>query len=335
MDWTLPALKIILASILFLVLTGVCILLVTRIQHSLVVENKREHIVKLSNQGNFESIFSLSITSAEPLFNFQFLLNNIPLISAPQVDALQPVAIAPELVQQTPPLENRAQQREKRDGQNAIAQGGKAVAAKSGQAASFLGSLAALLPGNLGSGLRAQSETLRQTQVKAQSVSEAPDDFERKMQSLQQQSGRLVTASPAAAVGKPQPRTSITAQSSATNISPWGTVSNSSGAVKNVGQMHYTVHTQPVEPGSSLTLTLRIEASKKNRLHGTYAYQLSSQQIPVGALNNEEQPLVTKQGILHFPYVDFWRYWLAPVASFLVILFGLLILVLAFKFIWQ
>jgi hypothetical protein len=95
----------------------------------------------------------------------------------------------------------------------------------------------------------------------------------------------------------------------------------------------YTVHTQSIEPGGTLSLTLRVEASKRSRPAGTYAYTLSSQQLAAEALEGVEPP-VTRQGILYFPPVEFWRYWLAPVTSFLVIAIFVLGLVFVVRFVW-
>ncbi len=333
MEWTLPVLKILLTGILFIVLSGVCILLVTRMQRTLTVENKREHVVRLSNQGNFTSIFTLSIASAEQMFSFKFLLNGIPLIAMPQVETFPAPSSDPGTTQSAPSMQDKTENMPRKAGPNVsgVAKSGQAVAAKAGQAASFLGTLASLLPGSLGSGLRAKSETLRQTQAKAQAAAKAPENAQRKVQSLQQQSGRLVAVAPAGSAGSPpnihRPATqSVPAHSQ--------TVESNITVAKKVVPGVYRVQTQPVEPGGSLSLTLRVEASKRSRPAGTYAYTLSSQQLPVETLDGEEPPITT-QGILHFPHVDFWRYWLAPVASFLVIAICMLTLIFVLRFVWQ
>ncbi len=335
MDWTLPALKILLTGILFIVLSGVCVLLVTRIQRTLTVENKREHIVRLSNLGNFTSIFTLSIVSVEQMFSFKFLLNGIPLIAAPQVETFPAPSSDPGTTQSASSVQDKTENMPRKAGPNVngVAKSGQAVAAKAGQAGSFLGTLASLLPGNLGSGLRAQSETLKQTQAKAQAASKAPENAQRKVQSLQQQSGRLVAVAPAGPAGSPPNIHRPATQSASAPVHSQAVESNITVA-KKVVPGAYRVQTQPVEPGGSLSLTLRVEASKRSRPAGSYAYTLSSRQLPADALDGEEPP-VTRQGILHFPHVDFWRYWLAPVASFLMIVIFMLTLIFVLKFVWQ
>lgn len=333
MDWTLLVLKIGLTAVLFIILTVICALLITRIQHTLTVQNKREHIVRLSNQGNLTSVFTLSIVSVEQMFSFKFLLNGVPLITVPQVETLPPPSSNPVTTQSVPSVPEKTENTGGRTNPNlsGVTKGGQAIAAKSGQAASFLSTLASLLPGSLGSSLRAQSETLRQTQTKAQAAARAPKATQRKVESLKQQSSRLVKAAPAASAGS-----SPTADPLAAHPAP--VPSQAAGtnvvAAKKVVPGIYTVQTQPVEPGGALSLTLRVEASKRSRPAGTYAYILSSQQLPVEALAGEEPP-VTTQGILHFPQIDFWRYWLASVASFLMIVIWMLILVFVLRFIWH
>jgi hypothetical protein len=80
----------------------------------------------------------------------------------------------------------------------------------------------------------------------------------------------------------------------------------------------HTVHTQPVKPGDTLSLKLRVEASRWSQPVGTYTYTLSSQQLPHEILLRDGPPIST-QGILDFPHAVIWHYRLAAVASLLVI----------------
>jgi hypothetical protein len=50
---------------------------------------------------------------------------------------------------------------------------------------------------------------------------------------------------------------------------------------------------------------------------------------------NGEEPPVTAQGILYFPRVDFWRYWLAPAASLLVAAIAMFTFVFVVRLIWH
>jgi hypothetical protein len=252
MDWTLLVLKIGLTAVLFIILTVICALLITRIQHTLTVQNKREHIVRLSNQGNLTSIFTLSIVSVEQMFSFKFLLNGVPLITVPQVETLPPPSSNPGTTQSVPSVPEKTENTGGMTNPNlsGVTKGGQAIAAKSGQAASFLSTLASLLPGSLGSSLRAQSETLRQTQTKAQAAARAPKATQRKVESLKQQSSRLVKAAPAvapaASAGSPPAADPLAAH-------PAPVPSQAAGpnvvAAKKVVPDIYTVQTQPVEPG--------------------------------------------------------------------------------------
>jgi hypothetical protein len=104
---------------------------------------------------------------------------------------------------------------------------------------------------------------------------------------------------------------------------------NSTGAGR-ITPGAYTVQTQPVEPRATLSVPLQVKAAMWSYPTGTYAYTLSSQQLPVDLLAGEEPP-VTIQGVLHFPSGDVWPDWLAPVASLLVVAIWILILFLVFR----
>lgn len=342
-DWSQLALKILLTGILFIILAVICILLITRIQRWLTVENKREHVVKLTNQGNFTSVFNLSVVSVEQIFSFNLLLNDIPLIAVPQVEISQPLSAdvntAPS---EQPAQKNKAEKKaeikadKKTSAAGGVLKGGQAVAAKAGMLASFIGTLASLLPGSWGSNLRAQSETLREAQSNAQAATQAPIDAQRRVESLQQQGGKLSGVTPAAKTGnlpnvnvqRPEARSSAPASVHSQSERPMLT------AARKVTPGVYMVQTQPVEPGADLSLVLRIEALKRSRPDGTFAYTLSSQQLPVETLEGEQPPVI-KQGVLHFPHIHIWRYWLAPVANLLVIATLLSTLIFVVGFIWN
>jgi hypothetical protein len=190
----MDVMRIGLGIVVFISLSVNCLWLLARIEQALTIHR---HVIRLSNLGNFTSMFRISVVSLEQIFSFQFLLNDIPLIPVFQVDSPPPPAEA----------------------------------------------------NSTGTG----------------------------------------------------------------RITP--------GAC--------TVQTQHVEPGDTLSLSLQIEAAMWSYPDGAYTYTLSSQQLPVDLLAGEEPP-VTTEGVLHFPSSDVWPYWLAPVASLLVIAIWILILFLVF-----
>ncbi len=344
MDWSQLALKILLTGILFIILAVICILLITRIQRWLTVENKREHIVKLSNQGNFTSVFNLSVVSVEQIFSFKFLLNDIPLIAVPQTEISQSLSDDVNTTPSEQPVQKNTTEKKaeikadkKTSAAGGLVKGGQAVAAKAGMLASFMSTLASLLPGNLGSNLRTQSETLRGAQSSAQTVAQAPVNAQRRAESLQQQGGKLSGAKPAATKTGNPPNVNVQ-QPEAHSSAPTFVHSQSERqmltAARKVTPGVYMVQTQPVEPGADLSLMLRIEALKRSRPDGTFAYTLSSQQLPVETLEGELPPVI-KQGVLYFSHIHIWRYWLAPVVNLLVIATLLSTLIFIVRFIWN
>lgn len=341
MDWSQQVLKVLSTGIIFIMLAAICILLIVRIQRVLAIENKREHMFKLSNQANFTSVFNLSVVSVEKIFSFQILLNNIPLIVVPQqAEVSQPLLAASSTTAAGQPAQNKtgdAHTANRQIGTNNMKEGavksGKAVAAKAGLLASIMSTIASLLPGSLGSNLRAQSETLRQAQSNTQAAIQAPEDAKRKMEVLQQQSGKLAGTKPTATISAPPKTQQPTARSDASSANSQAGYPHPKATKKAVPGF-YMVQTQPVDPGDSLSLMLRIETPKQRRLVGTFAYTLSSQQLPLEALGGAEQSPVTKPGVLHFPHIDVWRYWLAPISSLLVIAVFLFTATLIYRIIW-
>jgi hypothetical protein len=343
MDWSLLALKLLFTGIVSVILFVVFLPLLIGIRRTLAVKHSREHIIKISNQGNFTSTFKLSVVDVETMFDFKILFDDIPLVPVLQIEEPQPnldtqIADQPSSpLQKNQPVQNKAASADKKSGaMGNFSKGGRAVAAKSGQAASFLGTLASLLPGSMGSGLRAQSEGLRQTQSKAQAAAMAPENTKHKVEALQQQSGRMVSNTSSASVGNPPSVRQLGSAhpkpvSEPVNSPP--VRPNLAAGKRTLPTSIYAVQTQPVEPGDTLSLTLQVEVPKRSRPSGSYAYTLTSQQIPVEALNTE-QPPITRQGVLYFPPVEFWRYWLPPVASFLVIAIFAFVLIFIFRFIW-
>ena len=340
MDWSQLALKVLLTGISFIILVVISVWLIVRIQRALVVKNKREHVIKMTNQGNFSSIFSLSVVSVEKMLSFKLLLNDIPLMAVPQIENSRPISAGQNMAQ----AGSLAQQNtDKKPGANmsAAVKSGQAVAAKAGLVATLMGTLGALLPGSLGSNLRAQSEALRAAQSNTLAAAQAPVNAQRRVEALQQESGKLVGVKPTASTGGP-PQSKQPVAQSASSAAYSQAVYFSSAAAKKAVPGVYMVQTQPLDPGDGLSLVLRIGSPRQHYPEGTFAYTLSSQQLAVAALAGEQpnknqgialEP-VTRQGVVNFPHVDIWRYWLAPVTNLLVVATLLFTLIFIFRFIW-
>jgi hypothetical protein len=339
MDWSQLVLKLLMTGIAFLILFSLCVALVIGLHRALSVKHERKHELKLTNRGNFLSLFYLSVTSVEPALSFEFLLNGIPLAAAPPLDdpelEVSEPAFSADPLSAGQPAKSASAGPQKSDQKKpalvpaGAVKGGQAVAAKAGGIASLLGTLGALLPGSMGSGLRSQSAALRETQSNTLSAVQAPVNAQRRVDSLQQESGRMAGVKPAAAplqakgskpaVGSAAPR----AQS----------VHSRLVGPRDVSPVEYLVQTQPLEPGETLSLVLKIGSLKKRAPAGTFAYLVKSQQLPVEKLSGEPVP-VLKHGVVNFPRVEIWRYWLAPVTNTLIIATLLFASIFVFRMIW-
>ena len=316
-------LKILFTGLSFVLLFVSLSALMVRTQKFLAVKNTREHHIKLSNHGNFTGTFILSVKWVEQRISFKFFMNDIPLVAISGPEYFPPSIPNPApvgTVSQPKAGTNSAM--------NTALKSGKSVAAKAGWMASLLGTLGALLPGSLGSSLRTQSEVLRETQSMVITTTQSPVNAQRRLDALQQQSGKISGGNQTA--GK-------TENGSAYRSDPAEASSHSGGTRSGLAEDPIPglqiVQTKPVEPGEDISVILRIEPVKRHHPEGTFAYTVTSQQFPVEPLE-VDPPIVTKTGVLHLPHVEVWRYWLAPAANLLLVFMFLFILFFIFKFIW-
>jgi hypothetical protein len=335
MLWTQMVLKVLFTAISFIVLSGLCIFLVVRIQRALVVNNKREHVIKLTNQGNFTSIFVLTVASVEKMLSFHLTSNGVPLIPAPVLEF--PAQAIPGQAGQA--AARTAQKTGGQPGPNmgGALKGGQAVAAKAGLVATMLGTLGALLPGSLGSGLRAQSQALREAQTSTMAATQAPVNAQRRVEALQHESSKLGggQAKPASTNtgGKTITLSQPASQPAAAAASPLQSSPSAPVAAPKATPGLIRVQTPPLAPGAGLSLVLRIGSPRQHYPQGSFTYTLSSEQQPVEPLDGAAQP-VTRKGLVHFPHIALWRYWLAPLFNFLAIASLLFSLIVIFRFIW-
>ncbi len=356
-------LKLLLTGMAFLVLSIVCAALMILFSRILKVKRDREHVIYLTNRGNFISYFLLSVTSPENNLQFNLSLNGVPLVpvfiappapvAAAQPAVEQPVVEQPRASQpQKPAPATSANSDQKKPAINTdgALKAGQAAAGKVGGMAAFLGTLGDLIPGSLGSSLRTRSAALRATQGNALSTMQAPVSAQHDLDSLKQQSGKLANVKPAAAGQMPakpavtsqaaQPAAQPPAQNMAANVS--GPLQTTSGAPvtpprpvaeKIAAPGEYVVQTQPLEPGDSYSLVLRIGPQKKRYPEGTFGYTLKSLQQPVENLTGEPVP-VARQGVVNFPHVAAWRYWLVPALNILFFTMLLFASFYLFRIIW-
>ncbi len=181
-------LKVLISAGATLVILGVGVLLVVLLVKTLRVKADREHSIALVNTGNCQSKYYLWAELTEPELTFSFLYNQIPL--AP-VEELVEEKIEGDLeaVQAKSSKAKKLRKAGKKSGD--AVKTGQAVAAKTGAAASLIGTLGSILPGKMGDGLKSQADAARDMQAKTAKATQAPKAAQRKMDSLKQSSGKL------------------------------------------------------------------------------------------------------------------------------------------------
>ena len=303
------------------------------------VRADKKHSLKLVNNGNFPSLYHLSFNSTQSELKFACSYNDIPLVPVFEEVAEQAVTevvreVNPEPVQQTAKTKKKA--RAGAVNPDGALKAGKSVAAKSGVAASLLGTMGSLLPGKLGAGLKEKADLARGVQMKTAKVTQAPQAATNKMDALKSTGGRLgVKTSEKENKSQGKETTTIAAASSTPDnqviISVKGTRDDNDHPLKlrDTG----LVQTRELVSGEALMLTLKIGTSQKRYPAGSFNYIVRSQQVPAEGRFNKPAP-VSRTGTVYFKPISSFRYWIPVIGSSLVLLLALFGIYYGLTYLW-
>lgn len=323
--------KVLLTGGAGLAILGLGILLVVVLVKVLRVEADREHIVRLINTGNCQSKFYLWAETTEPELAFGFYFNQIPL--APVEDLIEEVVEAsPEVVQAKSDKKKRGKNAAGKTGE--VLKTGQAVAVKTGAAASLIGTVGSFLPGKAGEGLKSQADAARSIQAETAKATQAPKAAQRKMDSIQQSSGKLGVKTDLSI------KQGGTAKVDKQEVFEAGPQMESADVVRKVKKVLRRSETgalivQAVEtgPGEKLEIALNIGKTKRRYPTGSFSYTVWSQQIPTDDRFGSGEP-VAKNGLVSFKPIGAWRYMLPGLCSVLVMLLALFGLISVIPLIW-
>ncbi len=326
-------LKIAYTLIAFSVILVAFFLLGLASHRLLRVRLERQHVIRLENRGNCRSLYYLSVSSSEPSLGFTLRNGKIDLVALPDEAGNETTSSPPTSPGARADLSSAAVKANHATPQQtavSAAKTGKAAAAKAGTLASLLGALGRILPGSLGVRLRANAAAAREMQLQTNRAIQAPQTAQNQVNDVQREGNKLLGAkapAPRLVAGQSQP---AKRQATATG-SGWG------GALQNDEKPRnaiYRAQSPEMEPGTSLDLSLVISAKTKRFPCGSFAYTLESQPIALDfpeAHGQAEQ----RSGVVHFPPVPGWRYWLHHLAIFLLIALAVFAFGYAFLLIWQ
>jgi len=324
-------LKIVLSVLIFLAIGCLCGLIVILIRRRLVKEIKQDSQIMLKNLGNVPSVFHLTVESLESLLHFTFLQDGIPL---PEIVEVLEVPSAPEIVPS--PIDSSSISEGKRvtaENKNVPAKIDKKTPAavkvdnkaadnaiaKTGALSSLLGVVGSILPGSLGKSLKEKGLAVRDVQTKTKDATEKPKELQRKMDAVQKDSGKLGVKTSSS---RPQtPGTTVTSEKNQPVSKQQTLQSGSKSYSKSTTQTLKYFCTNEVNPGESLSLSLRIGTRNYRIPNGTSLYTIHSQQVPSGNFD-KEIPIVTKQGFVSFSPVSKWHYWYAWILAALLVVAG-------------
>ena len=324
-------LKIALTGGAALIIFGVGILLVVVLVKWLRVKADREHIVKLVNTGNCQSRYYLWAESTEPELAFRFLFNQIPL--APVEELVE------EIVEEDSEVVQIKAGKQKKGKSAAVKSGdavktGQAVAAKTGAAASLIGTLGSILPGKMGDGMKSQADAARNIQAETAKATQAPKAAQRKMESLQQSSGKLGV------------KADVKLNQGGTVKAPGQDIYKSDGpadipsVVRNLKKVvrqskNGAIMVQAMEtgPGETINISLKIGKTKRRYPTGSFSYKVWSQQVPMDDRFGSAEP-VAKNGLVSFKPIGTWRYLLPGACSVVVMLLALFGVISVIPLIW-
>lgn len=319
--WSEPVIKglltvaIISGSILLAVLIGI------GLRKVLFLKLVKLHTINLTNTGNVSGFYNLKAESQEEFLQFIFLMNKVPL---PIVDI--PISTRDDGARQTTGYQavrqktgNTPQQSQAAQGKPAVnasklLKGSEKAVAKTGAAAGLMGMLGSILPGELGKSMKQQGAALRNVQTKSKMAMDKPKEMQRKVDSVQQQSGRLAGKALPGQTSSSPVKYSTATTSSTSELKQTVEISDHQQADLTPVEQYY--QTRQINPGESIKLDLKISAHKKRYPDGSYSYKVISQQVPEGSFERSPQA-VTKQGVVNFGQIKRWHYWLP---SFLTVL---------------
>ncbi|MBI9047091.1 MAG: hypothetical protein JEZ06_21575 [Anaerolineaceae bacterium] len=346
-NWLQILIKLMITGIFTIVLCGLYVLLIIRLQRYFRVNRERIHAFNLTNRGNVGSLYQLFIEQPDSLFEFKLFENEVPLVKA----AVPEEPEAPEIIEESTPQETtkgkkKKTRRQKAEEKKAAKAGdgamdaGKQVAAKSGAAASFLGAVGGMLPGEAGKAMKEQSTSLRNVQTKTTQTMRAPESAKTKLKAASRDGGKLglkAPGMPTAPGGSGSSQKTFSEENGETEISSDGAVTLTPKAhnerQRQINQRRTMVQTREVSAGEKLALSLHIKSKKRRVPEGSFLYSVNSQQVPLGKFDREILPLV-KKGVVHFSKVESWRYWLPDLITVLILAAELLILVYVLTLIW-
>lgn len=320
-------LRIALSAGAALLILAIGVLLMILVVRSLRVKADRDHRVSLINTGNCQSRFEVWVESGQPDLRFDVLLNNVPLAQVEEtIEEL--IEIAPK----EKPVKVDKKKRKRGNGKQANAiKTGQAVASKAGAAASLLGTVGSVIPGEAGAGLKAQAENVRGFQAQTAKTTQAPQAAQRKLDALQTSSGRLGVKTNikvnqgSVSNNDDEVNTEIDEQEGFERRLKKVISKSENGAVK--------VQTPELNPGEQLTLTLRIGKRKRKYPVGSFAYDFWSQMIAVDERFGKGK-ISAKKGLVAFQPIAGLRYFLPGFCGTLVMLASIVAVIFVIPLIW-
>ena len=267
------------------------------------IRREREHTIRLDNRGNCRSVFQLTAGSPAPGLRFSFWAGRTPL------PGVYLAGEAPEEAQAggNAPLSPPAGGGKAAEGMDKAVKAGQSVAETAGKTAGFLGGLGALLPGSAGKALKEQADKARFVEMDTLRATRAPGATLRQVRSLR--SGMQASA-------PSRPEKYLGGKMAAP-----------------LTEMTFTAQTPEVAAGGSLEVELRIAPIQPRALTGSFPYLLLVEQV---APDYPDLPSgeSSRNGIVYFKPVSFWRSALPGVSYSLIALVCLSLLCFSLLKIW-
>jgi hypothetical protein len=324
--------KIFYSLLAVVMIAGAFLGLVLASRRFLSVQLDRKHTIRLENRGNCRSQYYIQVSSPEPQLSFSLMIGKVPLaeVREPEQEAEMPLQEEP--LAQTDPEPATVKGSNPQPGAAASNAGktAKAAAAKAGTLASLLGALGQILPGSLGAGLRARSAQARDMQVGTNRALQAPKTLQNQANAIKNDSSKLA--------GKKPSKTQFAASRQGVGprkltVASKGTSAASPSERKDVpGDILY--ESPELDAGKSFDVTLKIGAKTKRYPSGSFAYTINSEQVALDFPEISSES-VSRSGVVHFPAVSGWRYWLPSLAIVLLVLLSFISLAYVYLLIWQ
>ena len=273
---------------------------------------KKKYLIKLSNDGNVNSNYQISIFPYNDSLRYRLTRDGLALVQVtepePEEDSVGPASQAEQKTSKPGALQKREVSAMTSRAENATASGRKAIGL-GGTFASFLGILGSLIPGKAGVGLKARASQIRSNQALASRKLQAPALARNRVRALQSAGGQLAGEKRAPAKAEPLQKQTTDPE----HIQK----ETSRKKESRSNPAYFRTIVEGLAPSDAVGLELTVIQKNRRGIEPGMILTLESLQQPVEESGVVLAP-VKRQIQVNFPSIPMWRKIAAAIASLIL-----------------